>query len=73
MADIMISINVRTMASTARVLNDFFEANDISCWVCYEMDAGIDYREEIVAAVKACKIFIPLINAEWASSGECKV
>ena len=37
------------------------------------MDGGIDYRDAIVEAVKKCQIFLPLINAEWAASGECKV
>lgn len=35
------------------------------------LDAGDKFRDEIVGAVKACKVFVPLINNEWAASGEC--
>ena len=68
----MISINVKTMTTSAIVLKEYFESKGVSCWICVDMEGGIDYREEIVAAVKKCKIFLPLINSEWASSGECK-
>ena len=69
----MISINVKTMADTARFLKDFFEKHNVSTWICVQMDGGIDFRDGIVDAVKKCNIFLPLINTEWASSGECKV
>lgn len=68
----MISINVRTMGDTAKFLKEFFERHEISCWICVQMDGGIDFRDAIVDAVKKCHIFLPLINSEWASSGECK-
>jgi hypothetical protein len=70
---IFISINVRTMLQSAQVLKRYFESNGVSCWICVDMDGGVDYRAEIVSAMKACKIFLPLMNAEWAASGECKV
>ena len=73
MAQIMISINVKTMGKTAEFLKEFFKQRGISCWICTQMSGGIDFREEIVDAVRKCQIFIPLINAEWAGSGECKV
>ena len=41
-------------------------------WMCTNsLDAGDKFRDEIVGAVKACKVFVPLINNEWAASGEC--
>ena len=36
------------------------------------MPGGDNYRTEIVAAVKSCKVFMPLINDPWALSGECE-
>ena len=35
------------------------------------MQAGVDYREEIVRAVSTCKVVICLMNTAWAKSGEC--
>eukprot|EP01038_Epipyxis_sp_PR26KG_P006390 gene6390-8803_t len=72
MATIMISINVKTMGETGELLKSFFERNNITCWICTSMNGGVEFREEIVEAVKKCKIFLPLINDEWARSGECK-
>jgi len=55
-----------------RIKKKFLEEHNIRTWVCVEMGGGINYREEIVYAVKCCEVFIPLINDEWASSGECQ-
>lgn len=70
--EVMVSINVRTMKDSALKLKAFLEQHNIRTWVCVNMEAGVNYREEIVRAVKSCEIFIPLINDEWASSGECQ-
>eukprot|EP00052_Salpingoeca_macrocollata_P000730 m.21973 g.21973 ORF g.21973 m.21973 type:complete len:426 (-) comp10815_c0_seq1:40-1317(-) len=70
--DAMISLNVRTMDASAKLIQAFLESHGIRTWICTDMKAGDDFREAIVKAVKSCKFFIPLINAEWASSGECK-
>jgi hypothetical protein len=69
----MISINVRTMTSSAQRLARMLRERGFRVWVCTEsMRAGDDFREAIVKAVKGCDVFIPLINDAWARSGECK-
>ncbi|KAJ3191994.1 hypothetical protein HK101_007192 [Irineochytrium annulatum] len=46
--------------------DEVFEAlvKDATTWV--------NYRDEIFTAVKACRVFLPLINKKWADSGECE-
>eukprot|EP00300_Choanocystis_sp_HF-7_P028182 c33604_g1_i1.p1 GENE.c33604_g1_i1~~c33604_g1_i1.p1 ORF type:complete len:395 (+),score=94.27 c33604_g1_i1:90-1187(+) len=60
------------MTDSALRLQDFLHSHGISAWVCVQMSGGTNYREAIVDAVKNCKVFLPLINNEWALSGECE-
>eukprot|EP00741_Cyanophora_paradoxa_P005093 tig00000857_g4935.t1 len=71
--DVMLSINVRSMAASAGKLKALLQASGYSVWVCTDAIAGgAEYRDAIVSAVKRCRVFLPLINDAWASSGECK-
>jgi len=69
---VMISINVKTMRKSAEMLKKLFEGHGISTWICCQIKGGNDFRDEIVKAVKTCKVFLILMNNEWAASGECK-
>jgi len=70
--DVMISLQVRTMNKSAFALKEYLEKTGLKVWVCTQnLQGGDDYRTEIVNAVKSCKVFLPLINSEWADSGEC--
>ena len=71
--DVMISLNCKTMLPTAQRLRTFLEARGVKVWLCTNMAAGADFRDEIIAAVDACEYFIPLINEAWCESKECKV
>ncbi len=58
---------------TAIEIKKWLEAGGISCWICTEnLTAGANYRNDIVNAVDNCTVFLPLINSEWAKSGECE-
>eukprot|EP01099_Mayorella_cantabrigiensis_P005485 TRINITY_DN442_c0_g1_i1.p1 TRINITY_DN442_c0_g1~~TRINITY_DN442_c0_g1_i1.p1 ORF type:complete len:912 (-),score=178.32 TRINITY_DN442_c0_g1_i1:11-2746(-) len=69
---VMISLHVLTMKDFAEQLKKWFEGNGISVWLCTSMSAGLSFRDEIVKNVENCDIFLPLINTEWAESGECE-
>lgn len=71
--DVMISLNCKTMLPTAQRFRAFLEAHGVKVWLCVNMAAGADFRDEIIAAVDACEVFIPLINEAWCESKECKV
>lgn len=44
----------------------------VQVWICTSsLEAGSNFRDEIVHAIKACRVVVPLINNDWASSGEC--
>ena len=49
-----------------------FVFNRLKVWICVELSGGDSFRNEIVAAVKKCKVFLPLLNNAWALSGECE-
>jgi len=71
MAHVMISLNVKSMQENATALRQFLGKYGIKCWICIDIGGGSQYREEIVSAVKSCKVFLPLMNNAWANSGEC--
>lgn len=71
--DVMISLNCRTMLTTAQRIRTFLEVNGVKVWLCVNMAAGVDFRDEIIAAVDSCEVFLPLINEAWCESKECKV
>ncbi|GFH58912.1 hypothetical protein CTEN210_15388 [Chaetoceros tenuissimus] len=70
--DVMISLNCKTMLETAQRIRHFLETNGVKVWLCVNMAAGADFRDEIVAAVDSCEVFLPLINEAWCLSKECK-
>lgn len=68
----MISLHVSSMKPSALKLKEFLEKAGLKVWMCTsDLQGGDNYRNEIVNAVKTCKVFLPLINSEWANSGEC--
>jgi hypothetical protein len=71
--DVMISLNCKTMLQTAQRIRAFLEQNGVKVWLCVNMTAGADFRDEIISAVDACEVFLPLINEAWCESKECKV
>jgi hypothetical protein len=71
--DVMISLNCKTMLQTAQRIRTFLEQNGVKVWLCVNMTAGADFRDEIISAVDACEVFLPLINEAWCESKECKV
>jgi len=71
--DVMISLNCRTMLPTAQRIRTFLEENGVKVWLCVNMAAGADFRDEIISAVDSCEVFLPLINEAWCESKECKV
>lgn len=70
--DVMISLNCKTMLETAQKIRHFLETNGLKVWLCVNMAAGADFRDEIVAAVDSCEVLLPLINEAWCLSKECK-
>jgi len=45
----------------------------IRAWLCCDdIEAGQQWRKEILKAVKACTVFVPLVNIDWGNSGECE-
>ncbi|KAI8846229.1 hypothetical protein BC829DRAFT_398999 [Chytridium lagenaria] len=59
--DVMISLHCGSMSTSA----------SDSVWACISnIEGGEDYREGIYAAVKSCRVFLPLINLQWSQSGE---
>ena len=71
--DVMISLHVGSMAQSAGQLKTYLEELGLKVWICtVDLGGGEDFRDSIVEAVKSAKVFLPLINEEWALSGECK-
>jgi len=69
--DIMISFNAKTMKKTAKQLKLLIQKQYFTVFISSDITAGTAYREEINAAAFTCRVFIALINEEWASSKEC--
>ncbi|KAJ3191998.1 hypothetical protein HK101_007196 [Irineochytrium annulatum] len=71
--DVMISLHCASMGPSAAWLRGELQKRGVTAWVCTdELEAGVNYRDEIYAAVKTCRVFLPLINKKWADSGECE-
>jgi len=68
----MISLNCATMKNDAIALQKLFNSNGINTWVCLDMGGGTAMRDDINWAAMNCKVFIALMNENWAKSGECK-
>lgn len=70
--DIFISLHVASSLKYAQSLKSYLERHfNCSIFICTNMMGGISYREQIVDGIESCKLFIPLINIEWAESAEC--
>jgi len=73
MGDVMISLHVASMRDSAISLKKYLQSKGLSVWICVDSILGGDnYRTEIIKTLKACSVIIPLINNEWALSGECQ-
>ena len=69
---VMISFNCRSNTENAKALKELLEKMNIPTWICVDLTGGIEFRDAIVDAVDSCKVFLPLINTEWALSPECE-
>jgi len=68
----MISFNVRTTKDLASALKEKLHEYGYSTWLCLDLDAGSNFRSEIVLAATSSRVMIPLINEAWANSKECQ-
>ena len=70
--DVFVSLHVASSLVVARLLKQFIETKyGCKVFLCTDMVGGASYRSQIVDALESCKVFIPLINQSWATSGEC--
>ncbi|KAJ3141381.1 hypothetical protein HK100_007417 [Physocladia obscura] len=70
---VMISLHVATMEPSAKWLKSELEKRGVSVWMCTTaLQAGDNYRNEIVEAVKSSRVVLPMINKNWSKSGECE-
>lgn len=68
--DVFLSLHVGSTRASGVYIAHELRKIGLTVWICTESLAGGDsYRDEIVKAIKECKVFLPLINAEWA---KCK-
>jgi hypothetical protein len=72
LCEVFISVHVASLGAVAKQLKQAIEAQGRSVFLCTDLSGGVNFRDEIIQGVKACKVFVPLMNAEWASSGECE-
>jgi len=70
--DVMISLHCATMKNDAVALQKQFTLHNVSTWVCLDMSGGAAMRDDINWAAMNCKVFVALMNENWAKSGECK-
>jgi len=70
--DVMISLHVDSTKEFASKLRSYLLENGYSVWICTDLNIGTDYRNEIIIAARTCKVFMPLINENWAKSKECE-
>jgi hypothetical protein len=71
-SEVFLSVHVASLGGAAKQLKQAIEAQGRSVFLCTDISGGLGFRDEIIKAVKACKVFIPLMNSQWASSGECE-
>jgi len=70
--DVMISLHVDSTKEFASKLKSYLKEKGYSVWICTDLKLGTDYRNEIIIATRACKVFMPLVNENWAKSKECE-
>merc|ERR1739848_194313 len=70
--DAFISLNVRSMSKEADKIKAALQAENIKVWICTDIGAGLDWRDELDLAIKKTKCFIILLNDWWCKSAECK-
>jgi len=69
--EVMISFHVESSKVLAKQLKEYLEQRNISVFVCTDLKPGSNFRTKIATAALHCKVFVPLINEEWAKSKEC--
>lgn len=69
--DIFISVHVSSLGAAAKKLQEELEELGKKVFLSTELQAGVNYRNSISTSVKACKVFLPLMNQPWGESGEC--
>eukprot|EP01038_Epipyxis_sp_PR26KG_P007459 gene7459-10169_t len=70
--DVFISLQCSSMMNSTKILSDYLRKRGLTYWICNDMKGGDIFRTEITQAVERCKIFLPLLNQNWADSGECE-
>jgi hypothetical protein len=73
--DIFLSVHISSMGDCAKRVKDCIDkqiGQGGKVFLCTDLTGGVSYRDEIIKAVKECKVFIAFMNEEWAQSGECE-
>eukprot|EP00052_Salpingoeca_macrocollata_P032570 m.5985 g.5985 ORF g.5985 m.5985 type:complete len:370 (-) comp3887_c0_seq1:44-1153(-) len=69
---VMISLHVGSSRGSAEAIKAYLLSLGVpEVWICTEMGGGADFRAAIHNAVDSCDVFLPLMNQQWADSGEC--
>jgi len=70
--DVMLSINVASMKDGALKLKKYLIDQGYTVWCCLDIPGGAQFDDEISRNTRDCKVFLPLMNTEWANSKPCK-
>ena len=70
--DVFLSVHIASLGAVAAVVKQALERQGKRVFLCTDLPGGVNFRDEIIKAVKSCKVFVPFMNSEWALSGECQ-
>eukprot|EP00732_Lithocolla_globosa_P004264 Lithocolla_globosa_v1_NODE_3845_length_1566_cov_2.780940.p1 type:complete len:310 gc:universal NODE_3845_length_1566_cov_2.780940:1111-182(-) len=71
-ADVFLSFHTGSSTETVKTLVKHLNEAEITTWTCLDLPPGDLFRDSIVKSIKGCKVFIMVINKQWAESGECE-
>jgi hypothetical protein len=70
--DVFISLEVESSLVIGRSLKEYLERNfGATVFMCDDVINGPTFREQIIDNLEKCRVFIPIVNEQWAESTEC--
>ena len=72
--DVFISYSFADQTIADRVLNTLINTYRIHPWICTrDIGGGVDYKKEIVRAIRECKVFVFLQSKNSVEIGRARV
>lgn len=67
--DVFISHHTESSSQLVQTISNTLEAHGITCWYAPRDVMGADYVQEIVDAIRQCRVFLLVLNGESGASG----